>query len=48
MNEVLKAIEEVWLAPINENAVELTKNSKREAVWARLLSGYDGYSCWVI
>ncbi|MBQ3431407.1 MAG: hypothetical protein IJG23_01335, partial [Clostridia bacterium] len=34
------AIEAVWLAPINENAVELAKKSKREAIWVRFPSGY--------
>ena len=33
------AIEAVWLAPINENAVKLAKKSKREAVWVRFPSG---------
>jgi len=33
------AIEAVWLAPINENAVELAKKSKREAIWVRFPSG---------
>ncbi|MBQ3431709.1 MAG: hypothetical protein IJG23_02880, partial [Clostridia bacterium] len=34
------SFEAVWLTPINENAVELAKNSKREAIWAQFPYGY--------
>ena len=34
------SFEAVWLTPINENAVELAKKFKREAVRVRLPSGY--------